>query len=319
MNVLDKTISQITVPTPFAVGDTHVYILKGDTLSLIDAGVKTTEAWEAFTIQLKELGYYPNDIEQIILTHHHPDHIGLVENFPRAKRMIAHKNVDLWLTRDESFFNHYEQFFRELFQMSGVPKEYHGFLDKLRRPLLFAGTGKLTDIITEGDALPGHDEWKVIETKGHAQSHLSFIREEDGSFIGGDHLLSHISSNPLLEPPLHFGQARPKPMLQYRNNLQKCLSLGITKVYPGHGEMFSNINDLVPARLVKQEQRARKVLTLLREYSQTAFQICQQIFPKQYEKQLDLTMSETIGQLDYLENENLISKTNEDGVIYYHA
>ncbi|MFD2045932.1 MBL fold metallo-hydrolase [Ornithinibacillus salinisoli] len=318
MKVLDETISQLTIPTPFAVGDTHVYVLKGDTLSLVDAGVKTPEAWEAFTIQLKELGYYPNDIEQIILTHHHPDHIGLVEQFPRANRIIAHENVNLWLTRNEPFFKHYENFFRDLFQSSGVPDQYQALLNKLRAPLRYAGQGEVTDVITEGDILPGHHEWSVIETKGHAQSHLSFLREQDGAFIGGDHILSHISSNPLLEPPINELD-RPKPMLQYRANLEKCLALGITTVFPGHGSVFSNVEELVPLRLTKQEQRANKVLTLLKEYSQTPFQICQQIFPRQYEKQLDLTMSETIGQLDYLEAEDLISKTCEDGLLYYHA
>lgn len=86
-----QTISQLTVPTPFAVGDAHVYLLKGDTLSLVDAGVKTKAAWEALKTQLRQLGYAPNDIEQIILTHHHPDHIGLIEAFPRAERIVAHQ------------------------------------------------------------------------------------------------------------------------------------------------------------------------------------------------------------------------------------
>ncbi|SES82077.1 Glyoxylase, beta-lactamase superfamily II [Oceanobacillus limi] len=319
MKILDQKISQLTIPTPFAVGDTHVYLLKGDMLSLVDAGVKTKEAREAFMIQLKELGYKPTDIEQIILTHHHPDHIGLIEEFPRARSIVAHENVDLWLTRNESFFQHYECFFRELFVTSGVPEQFMGFLDKLRVPLRYAGKGHVTNVISEGDVLPGHQEWKVIETKGHAQSHLSFINKNDGSFIGGDHILSHISSNPLIEPPINEEEARPKPMLQYRSNLQKCLDLGISKVYPGHGDIFSNVETLVPLRLEKQEQRAGKVLTLLKEYPQTAFQLCQQIFPRQYKKQLDLTMSETIGQLDYLEDSNLISKTYEGGLLYYHA
>lgn len=319
MKVLDKTISQLTIPTPFAVGDVHVYLLKGDTLSLVDAGVKTKEAWEALKMQLKELGYFPEDIEQIILTHHHPDHIGLIEQFPRVKSIIAQKNVDLWLTRNGAFFSRYEAFFKDLFNSSGVPSEVRIDLNKLREPLHFAGKGQLTATIDEGDVLPGHEDWRVIETKGHAQSHLSFFREDDGAFIGGDHLLHHISPNPLLEPP-HDGETeRPKPLLQYRANMQKCLSLGIKTVFSGHGDIFSNVNELIPVQKQMQEQRAKKVHTILLEYAQTPFQICQQLFPKQYKKQLDLTMSETIGQLDYLEDEGVVEKSLEDGVYYYHT
>ena len=319
MKVLDKTVSQITIPTPFAVGDVHVYLIKGDTLSLIDAGVKTKEAWDAIKLQLKELGYCPDDIEQIILTHHHPDHIGLVEMFPRLKRLIAHKNVDLWLTRNEEFFKDYEEFFRQYFLKCGIPVYLHKVLDKIRDPLQFAGEGKLTMTIAEGDYIPGHEEWKVIETKGHAQSHLSFLRKTDGVFIGGDHLLHHISPNPLIEPPINSSMERPKPMLQYRDNLKKCLDLKINTVLPGHGKVFSDTKEIIPQRLKKQEQRAAKVFSMLKEKSQTPFQLCQQIFPKQYENQIELTMSETIGQLDYLEDEGCIGKQYDDDVYVYYV
>lgn len=319
MQKIDQTITQITVPTPFAVGDVHMYLLKGDTLSLIDAGVKTKEAWEAFAIQLKELGYRPLDIEQVILTHHHPDHIGLVDQLPRVNKIIAHQNVDAWLRREETFFHRYEQFFKELYIATGIPEKFHHLLKKLRDPLHFTSGGELTDVIHEGDVLPGHEDWSVIDTKGHAQSHLSFLREKDGMFIGGDHLLKNISPNPLLEPPYDEKREREKPILQYRDNLKKCLTLNIKQVLPGHGEIFSNVEEIIPVRLMRQEQRANKVLQLLKQISQNPFQICQQIFPKQYVKQLNLTMSETMGQLDYLEAEDLVKHSVEDGYLNYHA
>jgi len=315
---MKDTISRITMPTPFAVGDTHMYLLKGDRLSLIDAGTKTEQAWEACCRQLKNFGYSPNDIEQIILTHHHPDHIGLVEQFPRADSIIAHKNVDLWLTRDEPFFQRYTEFFKYVFTAGGIPEYLHGALEHLRAPLQYSGRGKLTSFLEEGDYLPGHEEWKVIETKGHAQSHLSFFRESDGAFIAGDHLLHDISPNPLMEPSIDPKEDRPKPMLGYRNNLKKCLKLGIQTVFPGHGKIFNKADEIIRKRLKSQEKRAEKVFLLLKNKSQTPFQLCCQIFPSQYEKQIDLTMSETIGQLDYLEDEGLVGKMLEGDIVYYY-
>ncbi|WP_404452932.1 MBL fold metallo-hydrolase [Virgibacillus necropolis] len=316
MKVVHDTITKITIPTPFAVGDTHVYLLKGDRLSLIDAGVKTKEAWEALKAQLKNLGYHPNDIEQIILTHHHPDHIGLVGEFRKADSLAGHKNNDLWLTRNEEFFKRYVQFYRDFFVASGVPKSFSGFLKKLEEPLQYAGEGKLTTLLEENSHLPGHSDWQVIDTKGHAQSHLSFFREADGAFIGGDHILEHISPNPIIEPPYN-GEERAKPLVQYRRNIMKCLSLGISTVYPGHGKNITNLDGLVPAQLKKQEQRASKVLQMLQDGEQTPFQLCQKLFPKQIDKQLDLTMSETTGQLDFLEDQEKVSKAMHDGVYYY--
>ncbi|HLR66387.1 MBL fold metallo-hydrolase [Virgibacillus alimentarius] len=320
MKILDKAIHQLTIPTPFAVGDVHMYLIKGDVLSLVDAGVKTKEAWETLQSQLKDLGYYPNDIEQIILTHHHPDHIGLIEQFPRAQHIIAHKNVDPWIIRNEQFFKHHEHFFKKFFNACGIPSHFDNVLKEMRKSLQYAGAGKVTKAINEGDLLPGHKDWKVIETKGHAQSHLSFFRKNDGTFIGGDHLLHHISSNPILEPPYAGETERTKPLLQYRDNLKKCLSLGIKTVLPGHGKSFSDVEALIPARLQSQEQRANKVHSLLRtEGILTPFQICQHLFPKHYVTQLDLTMSETIGQLDFLEQQNKVDQLVEDGVHFYRA
>ncbi|WP_100010730.1 MBL fold metallo-hydrolase [Lentibacillus sediminis] len=319
MQVLDKTIKQLTVPTPFAVGDVHVYLLKGDMLSLVDAGVKTKEAWQAVTEQLKESGYHPEDIEQIILTHHHPDHTGLIEQFPRLKHIAAHQNVDVWLRRDEAYFRGYEHFFHVLFIQSGIPARFQGFLDQMRKPLILAGRGEVTDALDEGDTLPGHGEWQVIETKGHAQSHLSFFRQEDGLFIGGDHLLKSISPNPLIEPPGDPSAERPRPILQYRRNLQKCLELGITKVLPGHGDVFSDLEEILPKQMKRQVQRAEKVYQLIAAEAQSPFQLCQKIFPRQYESQLELTMSETFAQLDYLEDEGKIEQAMEEGRLMYAA
>ncbi len=310
-------IHQITVPTPFAVGDAHLYLIKGDALTLIDAGTKTKQAWEALLAGLKKHGYYPDDIEQLILTHHHPDHIGFTDEFPRLKAIYGHPLNDVWLKREEAYFQRYEQFFYDLYKESGVPESYQAFLKTLRAPLRFAGKGELSDSLLEGDRLPGHEEYRVIETPGHAQSHLSFYQEETGAFVGGDHLLSHISSNPLLEPPVEQGRERPKPMLQYRKALLRCKELDIHTVYPGHGPIFSDAAVLIDKRLEKQELRAERVKDILQEGAKTAFQVCEQLFPNQIEREFGLTMSETIGQLDYLEDCHKIERIKENDILKF--
>ncbi|MFD1018578.1 MBL fold metallo-hydrolase [Thalassobacillus hwangdonensis] len=317
MTRLKQKIAQITVPTPFAVGDVHLYVLKGDRLSIVDAGVKTEEAWEACQIQLKELGYRPEDIEQIILTHHHPDHIGLVERFTNARDIVAHANVNPWLKRDEAFFSRYETFFAGLYKEAGVPVQYEPFLKALRKPLMYTSEGEVTHTLVEGDSLPGHEGWTVLETPGHAQSHLSFYQEQDGSLIAGDHVLEHISSNPLLEPPYQEGEARPKPQLQYRHSLEKMLDYAIHTVYPGHGEVFGDPHPLIRKRLTKQAQRADHVRRIIGNEKMTAFQVCERLFPKHIETQFGLTMSETFGQLDFLLDRKLIDETEQNGVVFY--
>lgn len=318
MKQLTDTIYQVSIPTPFAVGDVHTYLIKGESLTLIDAGVKTDEAWEAMKYELNELGYHPNDIEQIVLTHHHPDHIGLVDRFERVQAIYGHKDNERWLTHDEAFFKRFKSFFYDLYKAFGVSEAYEAFFKHLQDPLKYVGKGSLTKALKEGDVVPGHPEWKVLETAGHAESHLSFYRDEDSSMISGDHLLQHISSNPLLEPPRNPGGERPRPLVTYRETLKKCLNMPIGTVYPGHGSIFEKPHDLIQTRLVKQEERSEKVYNMLTE-AQTPFEVCKQLFPRHIEKQFGLTMSETMGQLDYLESTYRVNIEMRDGVYYYQA
>ncbi|TCT25662.1 glyoxylase-like metal-dependent hydrolase (beta-lactamase superfamily II) [Melghiribacillus thermohalophilus] len=312
-----EQIYQLTLPTPYAVGDVHVYVVKGEALTLIDAGVNTDEAWEHFETKLKQIGYRPEDIEQIILTHHHPDHTGLVNRFDYADGIYAHHLVDQWLRRDPEFMNHYVAFFTELYHSFGVPKEFISLERRAKTTLRLSGRGKLTDTLKEGDSLPGHPNWKVLETPGHAQSHLSFFNEHTGELLGGDHILYHISSNPLLEPPIKPGGERPKPMLQYRESMQRFNHYTVGKVFPGHGKVFEGVENLINQRIKKQEERAEKVYQMIQQQPLSPFEICKRLFPKQYDTQFDLTLSETVGQLDFLEAQGKVKQVTEDEHILY--
>lgn len=312
-------IAKITIPTPFPVGDVNVYVIKEDRLTLVDVGPKTDEAWQALNIQLNELGLSSADIEQVVLTHHHPDHAGLLDYFPDSLEVYGHPLNDRWLNRTEAFFSEYDQFFHRTFVEFGVPDKYLKFLNAMKRTLRFSCNRSLTGFLGERDRPLGLSNWEVIETPGHAQSHIGLYREKDGVFIGGDHLLAHISPNPLLEPPLSGETDRPKPQLQYNHSLRKLLNFPIQLVYSGHGKDITNTNELIEKRLHRQHERALLVKKWLEIDTLTVFETCQKLFPTVYERELSLTLSETVAQLDYLVDLNEIYINNDHGVFRYSA
>ncbi|MBM7648088.1 glyoxylase-like metal-dependent hydrolase (beta-lactamase superfamily II) [Bacillus ectoiniformans] len=312
-------IMKISLPTPFPVGDVNVYVIKGDRLTLIDAGVKTKESWEAFVHGLSQFGLTPEDIEQVALTHHHPDHVGMLDFLPDDIDVIGHRYNEKFLTRDEHFMKEQSQFFERLFRQFGLPKEWEPMLKQMGAPLKFScEEGRLTKRVKEGDELPGLNGWSVYETPGHAQSHLVFFREKDGTLFAGDHVLATISSNPLLEPPLRFDMERPKPQVQYNESLKKMLHLPIEKAFTGHGGEVTRIHSLVERRLERQHDRAMSVKEMLKDKPLTALEVCINLFPAIYKKELGLTLSETVGQLDYLLDLGQISvRTDEHQVLHY--
>ncbi|WP_062356068.1 MBL fold metallo-hydrolase [Bacillus kwashiorkori] len=193
-------IGKITLPTPFAVGDVNVYIVKGDTLTLVDAAIKTDETWEIFVHELKQLGYNPKDIEQVVITHHHPDHVGLLDYLEVP--IIGHEYNKRWLIRDEEFMREYREFYSRLFDEAAVPQQLKTNIRKMEATLQFSSQRSLNLTVEEGMEIPGLPGWFVIETPGHAQSHISLIHQKKGIVIGGDHIFATQSSNPLFETPL---------------------------------------------------------------------------------------------------------------------
>ncbi|MFJ5715638.1 MBL fold metallo-hydrolase [Neobacillus sp. NPDC093127] len=310
-------IAKITLPTPFPVGDVNAYLIKGERLTLVDAGVKTEESWNSLTEQLAELDLSPNDIEQVVLTHHHPDHAGMLDFFPDSLEVYGHPLNERWIHPTEAFFEEQEAFFKERFQEFGLPAEYFPFLSKLRNTLKYSCNRSLTGHLVEGMNPPRLSEWQVLETPGHAQSQIALFREEDGILIGGDLILAHISPNPLLEPPVPGEQERPKPQLQHNDSMKKLLSYPIQFVYTGHGKEVFQLKELIEQRLLHQHERAMKVKNWLKEEPLTVFEICKRLFPSVYQREPLLTISETVAQLDYLASIGEISSKHSQPVLYY--
>lgn len=310
-------IHKIEIPTPFAVGDVNAFVVKGDALSLVDAGPKTPEAYEALKRGLNEIGYTFNDIEQVILTHHHPDHAGWMDAFDKAE-LIGHPYNDLWLKRDRDFMEYHDRFYLQCLKEEGVPENYFNWVEKMKRPIQLMGDRTLERTIGEGDEWTGHPGWIVMETLGHAQSHIALFNEKTSEMIGGDLVLEKVSSNPLIEPPANREADRPKSLLQYNASLTRLLELQVDIIYSGHGNEVRNIGPLIKTRLQKQHERAMKVHAMLDDGSKTIFSLTKQLFPAVYEKELGLTLSETIGQTDYLLSKGLVREiVGEGGILYY--
>ncbi|MEK5137185.1 MBL fold metallo-hydrolase [Priestia sp. FSL W8-0001] len=316
---MKEQIHKFTLPTPFAVGDVNVYVLKGESITLIDAGVKTEEAWNSFTKQLNEIGLHVEDIDQVLLTHHHPDHVGMLDYFSPDTPVIGHWRNEPWISKDPNFFDQYDRFFTEFFTQLGVDERFRKYLKGLRHSMKYSCERSLNNQVQEGSVIKGLEDWGIIEVPGHAQSHIALYHQQSETLIGGDVLLKHISSNPLIEPPYHEGEKRKKSMLQYNTSLRRLSELPISCIYTGHGDEVKEVSKLVSERLTKQRERAEKVYQLLKNKPMSAFDVCKFLFPSVYEKELGLTMSETVGQLDYLESLRQVSCQYESDRFIYHT
>lgn len=308
-------IHKITMPTPYAIGDVNSFLIKEDALSIIDVGVKTKEAYELLKEGIRQAGYKLSDIEQVILTHHHPDHTGWVEAFPHA-HVLGHEYVDHWLNMSPSFLEYHSNFYRMQFRLAGVPDMIIERAIKSNDDMQMYGKKTLTTVLKEGDVVPGHPNLKTYYTPGHAQSHLLFVDEKKQIAFGGDLLLERVASNPLVEPPVDLSNERPKSLLQYHDSLKRLRELQLTKLYIGHGNEITNIAHLIDVRIEKDILRAKKVLSMLTTPT-TVYEMTKQLYPGIYKTQFGLTLSKTIGELDLLEKHGYVKKELQNGVEMY--
>lgn len=305
---------QLILPTPFSVGPINVYIMKEDVLTLIDTGPKVKETWDAFCRLLEKINIKPTDIEQVVLTHHHPDHVGLLDYLPDVKTIIGHWKNNPWIDKNDAFYEWHDTFYMKHLLEYGVPERMLApVIEEMKKTYAFACSNRrITNEVIDGSDVPGLPGWTVLETPGHAGSHIVLYHEQSGQMLAGDLIIENITPNPIIEPPYKGESARAKSLLQYNDSIKRCLELDISLVYSGHGNNVEDVKSYIQLNLDKQEERANRVFEYLKEKPLTAFEVSEKLYPALYKKQLGLTMSSTIGQLDYLEDQQAIKidKTN---------
>ena len=313
-------IKMLELPTEWLVGPVNLYLIFGEKLTLVDGGIKYPGAWDVFNEFLNKKDLAVQDIEQVVLTHHHTDHIGMLDYLltEHTVPIYAHRNCIPYLNKDASHMKNSVVFFRELYEQFGIPLALSRKL--AQRSTWQSGLDnkiELTSYLEEGMTIPGLTEWQVIDTKGHAQSHISLFRKKDGVLLCGDHLIKHFPAGTFLEPPIYPDTERSKPLIQYVDNLYKLLKLPVRVALSGHGELIDDLPGLIYRILEKIDKRTERVKKVLRYGPKNGFELVQTLYPDRYEKQLKAYVSDTICLLDLLLKRQQIASFKKDGVIYY--
>ena len=308
-------IYRIPTPTPFPVGAANVYLHKGDCLTLFDTGTKTEAAWGVFTCQLQELGIALRDIDQIILTHHHLDHIGLSYRIKQGSdaTIYAHPDVPAQIPYmfDESEIQmHIEAVLAEL----GVPDDVAVriiMLRRLHRELLDAFVVDKTVADNESiGAFTAHFR------PGHSITDTLFVHNEERWAFTGDHLIKNVTPNPLLRRPTDTG-AREKTLVQYVEALAKTRALELNWCFPGHGPAFQDHRSVVDSTLRHIERRNEKVMHLVPKEGVTPYEVTYRMFPKVSDPQLYYCLSAVTGHLELLETQGMLECDSREGILHY--
>ena len=179
---------------------------------------------------------------------------------------------------------------------------------------------EVTRPLHDGEMLElGGRNLEVMHRPGHSPSDTVFWDRERRILLAADHLIKHISSNPLITPPLDGSAERTQALVTYLDSLRKTRELPAEIVLSGHGEPITDHVSLIDERLALHRRRAEKIRALISERPRTGYEIAQELWGNVAVTQAFLTLSEVVGHVDLLINEGSVREIEHDEVIRYEA
>ncbi|MFL5346364.1 MAG: MBL fold metallo-hydrolase [Hyalangium sp.] len=187
---LEKALTRAYLKAPVETSVNAFLINTGSKLVLVDTGAGTLygPTLGKLVSNLKEAGYQPEQVDAVLITHMHPDHIGGLmagdqRTFPNATVHVDKADVDYWLSADN---------------MTKAPAEMQGMFQGATAMLTpYVKADKLKPFTGDTELVPGI---KAMGAHGHTPGHSTYAVESKGQklVLWGD--LLHVASVQFADP-----------------------------------------------------------------------------------------------------------------------
>ena len=314
-------IHRLAIPTPFAVGRINVYLIEDEPLTLVDTGPNSGTSFDELQRGLASLGHALEDLELVIISHQHIDHLGLVSI------VASHSGAEVAaIDAAVPFVQNYpneaaedDAFALALMLRHGIPQDVATALQSVSRTFrAWGAAARVTRVLHDGEPLVFRDRTLEVHFRpGHSPTDTVFYDAERRILIAADHLLGHISSNPLITRPRDGSVERPQALVRYLESLRATRAMEVDLVLPGHGDPITDHRAVIDERFKLHERRADKLYRLIDERPRTAYELAQALWGNVAVTQAYLTLSEVLGHTDILMNEGRVREVTEDGVVHF--
>ncbi|MBN9421772.1 MAG: MBL fold metallo-hydrolase [Candidatus Accumulibacter sp.] len=317
-------IRWLRMPLPFALDHINLWLLSDDDgWVIVDTGFAldpVKDCWERILASLAETPQ-GGRITRIVVTHFHPDHLGLATWLQEKTGAPIHMTQGEFLTAHAVWHEiggHGNAPMLRQFRAHGLDAERCAALEK-RGGAYNRGVPALpTDYrrLFAGERLTiGGRRWQVRVGFGHSPEHAALYCADVGVLISGDMLLPKISTN------ISVFAVTPQAdsLADYLASLDRDRELPAeTLVLPSHGLPFYGMHDRVDAQHAHHEERLR-VLEENCAVPRSAAELLSTLFPRELDThQTMFAMGEAIAHLNRLEHAGRLLRTQSgDGVIRF--
>jgi glyoxylase-like metal-dependent hydrolase (beta-lactamase superfamily II) len=309
---------------PMQLNHINLWLLEeSDGWTVVDTGINdqsTKDAWE--TLFTGAMGARP--VKRVIVTHLHPDHVGL------AGWLTQRFGVSLWMTRTDYLLcrtlvadtgreapEESVRFYRAAGFAESAIEEY-----KARFGFFGRGVYRLPQAyrrMQEGERIEiGERLWQVVVGRGHAPEHACLWCEKDGLFISGDQILPRISSNVSVFPTEPDGN----PLQDWLDSCARLRDLlpDDALILPSHNEPFRGAGLRLTELVNEHEQNMEKLLARCAEAKRAV-----DVFPVLFRSRITsgnygMATGESIAHLNCLIARRQLRRWSDaNGIDWYQA
>ncbi|GAA4883615.1 MBL fold metallo-hydrolase [Ferrimonas pelagia] len=321
LKAIHPDVRWLRMPMPMKLDHINLYLLRhGDGFVAVDTGLATKSTRQHWLRVLsEELQGAP--LKALIVTHLHPDHIGL------AGWLCQQTGAELWMSQAEFLSAHLYQHVADMARSEPVLNFYQqaGFCEAVLVQMQesAAGFGRMITplpfsyrVLEDGaDIEIGGRSWRVMIGAGHSVAHACLHCDELGMLLGGDQALPGITPNVALSSLTPQGD----PLNHWFETQVRLAALPQqTLVLPSHELPFTGL----PARCDQVIAHHRQQLELLLQAcgrAQTAVQLLPVLFKRALQgTELVMAAGECLAHLNYLcHRGKLVRRIGADGVALY--
>jgi glyoxylase-like metal-dependent hydrolase (beta-lactamase superfamily II) len=314
-------VEQIALPVPY-LGAVNLWLLKGDPLTLVDAGPANDETLGELERQLADHGVRIDDIQLLLLTHHHLDHSGLATAIKKRSGALvaAHRQTAAWGVGYHERAAAEREFTETLLAAHGVPAHVVAASEPFFAHIFRNSADYEVDLVlADGDAIhAGGRKLRTVFRPGHSTTDTLFVDEDSADVFVGDHLLATITSGAELGPTELPGDERRRALLEYLGNLRKTEAMHLRMCYTGHGPVIDDHRRLIADRLAFHSERLNLIAGHVGAGASTAFEIARRLWSDEVATtQTVLAVWEVLGHLDVLVNRGTV-REDVDDLGYHH-
>lgn len=312
------TVRRLEFSIDWPPGHAAAYLITGSETVLVDAGVQGETGTDELLAGLDQHGYSPSDVDHLVLTHAHADHVGQVRTLQSAGAKIYAPAIirrrfqrDIATVREATRENMVEAGVPRGFLETGLERQIEN-LEGIRRSLPL----DVVDEWIDGNEVfeVGERTFEAIPSPGHHVTHYCYLCDIEGETVAFSGDVAIASFRPLT---LHanLDEGVRDGVTEYLDTLERLQGRSPATVFPGHGPVHDSYRSALADSVSDLRSRVESCHEHVRESGSTAVHISQNV--SRGVEEASRLLPEVVGALSHLErNDRLVSEL-EDGIRYY--